>query len=75
MMLYTSVVRDVHDRDLMGVLGEHRSRGWEIRQLIPTSWFQVPPATGPGGGRVASVTHWLVLLESPRPLPDSLEIR
>lgn len=74
MMLYTSVLRDVADSNLMSELGEYRSRGWEVRQLVPTSRYQFPS----GAGQVSSVTHWLVVLESGRavpPAPNEVEIR
>lgn len=63
--MQTAVIRGVLDDRLTALLGEHRSRGWEIRQLIPTDWTERPTANG----LVRTVTHWSVVLESERPLP------
>lgn len=59
--MQTAVVRDVLDDRLMDTVGDHRSRGWEVRQLVPIAYRD--------GGVVQIVTHWLIVLESDRPLP------
>lgn len=67
----TAVVEGVQSDALAGTLGDLRSRGWEIRQLIPTAWLDQPS----GGVRVSHVTHWTVVVESTRPLPEGVETR
>lgn len=61
--MQTAVVRDVLDDRLMDTVGDHRSRGWEVRQLVPTAY------RWEGMGNIQHVTHWLIVLESDRPLP------